>query len=632
MDRKPTYEELEQKVKELEQQVFERKLAEEGITQVKNELERTFNAVPDLITILDTGYRIVRVNEAMAERLGLRPDEAVGLTCYEHVHGTKEPPSFCPHSKLLATGQRYLEEIHEERLGGDFLVSVSPLHDAESRVVGCVHIARDITERKKTEQALRESEETYRNLVRLSPDPIVIIQDGHHKLFSSAFTRLFGYTQQDLDNGLDVLDLIQEDYNEAVLMRLKDRFAGKEVPKILRVDMIAKNGKIIPCESSGVLIQYGGQPAILVIIRDITERKEIEEKMIIFQKFAEASEQGLGMADLTGDITYVNPALCRQLGEKKPEDAVGKNVRLYYPEDHRKKLENESLPMVMEKGHWTGELDLLSIQGKITHTIQSIFLIRDKTEKPFCTANVITDITEHKQLDKVLMHREKLKTLGAIAGEVAHEIRNPLTSIGGFAQRLKQKYPDSHECDIILNETQRLENILSRIRNYLEPVEIYPKECAINAIITSCVHLLSPETDSRQVTCALDLSTDLAAVYVDPGILSQIFINLIRNATEAMEEGGTLFIKTFENDQDLHIEFKNQVSDSKYEDPETLFMPFAEGGKNIGLPLCYRLLKDMGGLLSFVQEQDFIRFTVSLPKTVKPDPLFLHEPLGLTQK
>ena len=228
--------------------------------------------------------------------------------------------------------------------------------------------------------------------------------------------------------------------------------------------------------------------------------------------------------------------------------------------------------------------------------------------------------TEHKQLDKILIHREKLKTLGAIAGEVAHEIRNPLTSLGGFAQRLKKKYPDSYECDIIINETQRLENILSRIRNYLEPVEIYPKKCPINAIITSCVDLLSPETESREAKFILDLDTKLPVGYADPGILAQIIINLIRNATEAVTKGGTVFIRNYEGDQDLHIEFKNRVLDLKYEDPETIFMPFAEGGKSFGLPLCYRLLKDMGGLLSFVQDQDFMVFTVSLPKSVLPRP------------
>ena len=744
MDRKPTYEELEIKFKELQEQTYQYKRTEAVMEQAKSEWERTFNAVPNLIMILDNEYRIVRVNEAMADRLGVTVEEASGLLCYEHVHGLKAPPPFCPHSDLLADGQRRLMEVYEKRLGGHFLVSISPLHDSEGGLVGSVYVAHDITrqkgtekalmeseerfrelaellpqpvfeldpegfltyanhsgfeafgytqeeldqgvhalqlfhpeerqrveqnikkrlaginfedheyiglrkdgstfpvlsytspiirdgktvglrgivlditERKEAETALRESEEKYRSLVSLSPDPIVIVQDGLHQMVSSAFTELLGYTQQDVDNGLGVLEVIHPDYKETVRNRLTDRFSGKKSPRTLRVDMVAKDGRIVPCESSGVLIQYSGRPAILVIIRDITERKQIEERMIIFQKFAEASEQGLGMADLNGDITYTNPALCRQLGEKNPEDAIGKNVRIYYPDGQRQALENEILPAVIEKGHWTGELDLISIMGKVTHTIQSIFLIRDKAKKPFCVANVITDITEHKKLDKVLIHREKLKTLGAIAGEVAHEIRNPLTSLGGFAQRLKKKYPDSYECDIIINETQRLENILSRIRNYLEPVDIYPKECSINAIITSCVHLLSPETESREVKCVLDLDHELPIAYADPGILAQIIINLIRNATEAAEKGEILFIRSYKSGQDLYIEFKNRVLELKHEDPETLFMPFADGGKSVGLPLCYRLLKDMGGLLSFVRDEDFMVFTVSLPRTLQP--------------
>ena len=617
MDRKPTYEELKQKLKDSEKEALESKRTLEAIRQSKNELERTLNAIPDMIMILDNGYRIVRVNEAMAERLGLTPDEAVGLLCYEHFHGTKEPPSYCPHAKFLADGRTHIEEVNAERFGGDFLVSVSPIHDPEGHLAGSVCVAHDITQRKQAEEALRESEEKYRSLVSLSPDPIFIVQDGRHQMVSPAFTKLFGYTQQDLAD-VDALELIHEDYKESVRKRLEDRFAGKEIPRNLLIDMIAKDGRIVPCESSGELIQYSGRPAILVIIRDITERKKIEEKIIIFQKFAEASKQGLGMADLNGNTTYINPALGRLLGAKNPEDAIGKNVRLFYTEKHLQKLENESLPMVREQGHWTGELDFLSIQGKITHTIQSIFLIRDKTEKPFCIANVITDITEHKQLEKVLIHREKLKTLGAIAAELAHEIRNPLTSLGGFALRLKKKYPDSYECDIIINETHRLENILSRISHYLEPVDIYPKECSINAIITDCVHLLSPETESRQVKSVLDLDTEIPAAYADPGILAQIIINLIRNTTEVAEKGGTLFIRSFEDGQNLCIEFKSQALDLKNEDPETLFMPFAEGGNSVGLPLCHRLLEDMGGHLSFVQDQDYIVFTVSLPKTGQP--------------
>jgi PAS domain S-box-containing protein len=227
------------------------------------------------------------------------------------------------------------------------------------------------------------------------------------------------------------------------------------------------------------------------------------------------------------------------------------------------------------------------------------------------------EMKERKRLEKALMQREKLKTLGAVASEVAHEIRNPLVSIGGFAKRLKQKFPDSLECDIILTESQRLEGILSRIRSYLEPIEIHPQECSVNTIIAECLNLLSPEMEQRQVTGQLDLAPGLQNACTDPEILAQIFINLIRNITEAMDEGGTLLVKTFESDQDLHIEFKNQSPGLKIEDSETLFMPFAEGSQSMGIPLCYRLLKDMGGLLYFTQEKDYMVLTVSLSKKIE---------------
>ena len=622
---KPTYEELEQRIKELEKEAFKRKQAEEALRQSEEKYRELVESANSIILKMDKKGNVTLFNEFAQRFFGYRKEEIIGRNVVGTIIREKSSNGEDLAAMIEDIGmhpERYMNNENENMRKDGARVWVAwtnkPVTDERGRVTEILCVGNDITARKRSIEALSEDEELYRNLVRSSPDPIVIIQEGRHILFSSAFSDIFGYTQQDVDNGLSVLEVIHEDYKEAVRMRLEERFSGKAVPRSLRVDMVTKDGKTIPCESSGVLIQYGGRPAVLVIIRDISERKKIEEEIIIFQKFAEASEQGFGMADLTGDITYANPALCRLLGEKNPDEAIGKNVRRYYPEEHLKTLEEESLPTVMERGHWTGELDLLSKEGKITNAIQSIFLIRDKSEKPFCIANVITDITEHKQLDRILIHREKLKTLGAIAGEVAHEIRNPLVSIGGFAQRLKQKYPDSRECDIILNETQRLENILSRIRNYLEPVEIHPRECSINAIITSCVHLLSPETDSRQVTCALDLFKEMPPVYTDPGILAQVCINLIRNGTEATEKGGSLFISTFESDQDVQIEFKNKATGSKPADPETYFMPFAEGGSSIGLPLCYRLLKDMGGLLSFEQEKEFIVFTVSLPKKVQP--------------
>ena len=228
------------------------------------------------------------------------------------------------------------------------------------------------------------------------------------------------------------------------------------------------------------------------------------------------------------------------------------------------------------------------------------------------------EMEERERLANALRQNEKLNTLSTIAAEVAHEIRNPLLCIGGFARRLQKKFPDLQECDIILRESQRLEKILSRIGDYLKPVEVRLRECSVNKIIAECVDLLFPEMERRRIKCRLNLDSGQSVIYVDPKISARIFINLIRNATEAMVKGGNLIIRTSESDQDIHIEFKNHPPGPPIKHPEALFMPFAEGGQSIGLPICYRLLKDMGGLLSFAQNTVFQAFTVSLSKAVRP--------------
>lgn len=138
------------------------KLAEEAQRRATEEWERTFASVPALISIIDNRQRILRVNEAMARRLGCKPEECVGLTCYEAIHGTSVPPEFCPHSKTIRDGGEHVEELRMERFDGDFQVATTPLRDKKGERIGSIHIAHDITERKRMEIALRESEQRVR--------------------------------------------------------------------------------------------------------------------------------------------------------------------------------------------------------------------------------------------------------------------------------------------------------------------------------------------------------------------------------------------------------------------------------------------------------------------------------------
>jgi PAS domain S-box-containing protein len=139
----------------LARDITTRKVAEDALRQAKEEWEMTFDSVPDLIAILDKHHRIVRANRATVERLGSFDSACVGANCFALVHGTEAPPQYCPFVKTLADGKEHQAEFHDPHLGGDFLVSTTPLFNAQGELTGIVHVARDVTEHKRIEKERR---------------------------------------------------------------------------------------------------------------------------------------------------------------------------------------------------------------------------------------------------------------------------------------------------------------------------------------------------------------------------------------------------------------------------------------------------------------------------------------------
>lgn len=265
---------------------------------------------------------------------------------------------------------------------------------------------------------------------------------------------------------------------------------------------------------------------------------------------------------------------------------------------------------------FSAECRLLHKDGHLIHAmVRSIALTRVEEDTEINRLQgMVIDITDRVFLEKAVVQKEKLRILDSIASEVAHEIRNPLVSIGGFARRLRKSFPELPEGDIILQESQRLEKLLQRIADYLKPVEVNYQECSINRVVTDCVEMLVSEMEPEGFNYQLHLDPSLSVVSIDKDILERIFIDLIRNGEKEMGKEGTLHISTFESDRNLHIEFKNRYQRTQAEDAEPFFMPFNDGAQRIGLPISYRLLKNMGGLLSFSQRDNDMVFTVTLPK------------------
>ncbi len=144
--------ELLQHNRMLEKEMKERQAQEALVLRAKQEWERTVDAMPDMIAIVDTEYNIVRVNKAMLDKTGSFYPELLGSKCYLWMHDRDTPPDYCAHSELLQNGRRCQSEIYEERLGGHCEVIVTPYYDPDGSFAGSVHIVRDINEQKKAEQ------------------------------------------------------------------------------------------------------------------------------------------------------------------------------------------------------------------------------------------------------------------------------------------------------------------------------------------------------------------------------------------------------------------------------------------------------------------------------------------------
>ncbi len=141
--------------------------AEREVIRTKDELERIFNATPDMMSIIDCEYRIIRTNRAMANRFGTTPDDCVGKQCFRFFHGTDEPPSLCPFLKLQQEGIEHTLELREDWLDGDFIVSVFPLKGQSGNGQSCVHLVRDVTEKKRTEKRKEEMKNRERRAEQL---------------------------------------------------------------------------------------------------------------------------------------------------------------------------------------------------------------------------------------------------------------------------------------------------------------------------------------------------------------------------------------------------------------------------------------------------------------------------------
>ncbi|MCY2929824.1 MAG: sigma 54-interacting transcriptional regulator [Planctomycetota bacterium] len=258
--------------------VTEQREAQEAVVLAKQRWERTFDAVPDLIAILDDNYRIVQANKAMADKLGCTAADCVGQFCYKAVHGTDVPPSFCPHTQLMKDGVGHMEEVTDERLGGTFLVTVSPMHDAEGKLVGCVHVARDVTKQKQAEEQRRFRD----RMIASSVNPIATTDlEGSLTYVNESFLRLWGIPDRAAAMGRAVGELIRMAPEARGALREKGAWSG-------RVAGLGKDATPLDLQlsASRVSDEQGRPLCVAYSFANVTEVSQLRRRLRAEQSFA----------------------------------------------------------------------------------------------------------------------------------------------------------------------------------------------------------------------------------------------------------------------------------------------------------------------------------------------------------
>jgi PAS domain S-box-containing protein len=261
--------------------ITERVAAENQLLMSNREWRNTFDAIPDLIAIIDTNYRIIRANAAMTAALKVNGEDRPGVLCYQAFHGVDAPPAECPHRRLMTDGQGHCSANFEKRLGGWYQITATPIFDEAGSLVGSVLVAHDVSEAREREQKLLLSEAKYRQLHESLMDAYAKTDLRGNIIDSNElFRELLGYSCEELA-ALTYAELTPASWHAMEVRLVEEQILGRGYSDVYQKEYITKSGGIVPVELRAFLLrdQNGHPEAMWAIIRDISVSKKIQEEM-----------------------------------------------------------------------------------------------------------------------------------------------------------------------------------------------------------------------------------------------------------------------------------------------------------------------------------------------------------------
>ncbi|WP_274652436.1 PAS domain-containing sensor histidine kinase [Paenibacillus humicola] len=459
-------------------------------------------------------------------------------------------------------------------------------------------------------------------LLEQSLTGIFLSRQGKVLYLNSRLANMFGYTQEEMMRA-EPMHLVHPEDRGLVVLEMQRRMEGEKGTSPFWIRGIRKDGTYFYYEIHAQKIIYKGAPALLGTVLDMTSKIQADElgheNDLRYQRLITYLPEPIFVHD-GASLLYVNRAGIKLLGSAEAESILTRPYLDFIHPDSRNAIRQQiDQAMASDEPFGFIEAKLINLDGSVIDAECSSIRIHNFLGRPHVVQTVFRDITGRKREEEALIKSEKLSVAGQMAAGIAHEIRNPLTSLKGFSQFLKKKIDGYHSYfDIMLTELDRINSIVQEFMALAKPQASRFENCEIVQVVKGVITLLETQAVMNNVQIEMEVKDRLPLVYCDENQLKQVFINLLKNAIEAMPSGGQVHIVLRSSGfGKIAVSIQDYGEGIAKDRLELLGGPFyttKSSGTGLGLMICNRIINAHQGELRFESEPGFgTTVTVVLP-------------------
>jgi PAS domain S-box-containing protein len=606
--------------------ITDSKKAKKALEEEKSRLQSILNSIEYGLSIQDRNYNVLFQN---MHHIKLRKP-AQGEKCYKVYEYSDSVCDGCPVKMAFEDGRTHISERIVKEPSGEqafFDITASPIIDSDGNITSCMEIVRNVTDRKRVESALADSEAKYRTVVESSLVGVYIIQDGLFRFVNQRWCDIYGYSREEAVDRLDPVDLTPEEDRDRVRENIRKRISGEVKTLEYDIRAIRKSGDIIHIRILGSTMTYRGRPAISGTIIDITEQVRMEETLRAGEaKMRSIVENiGIGVALISPDMKILE--MNQRLREWTSETDYGGHACYHIIIDPACQGACQDCPVI--KTFADGHVHESDIQKNQDGSVRTLRIrsspVHNAKGEITAVIELIDDITERISLESQLQQSRKMESIGRLAGGVAHDFNNMLSVIMGYSDlallQVDERQPLHSRRRDIYNAAARSSEIVKQLLAFARKQTISPRTLDLNRTIEDLLKILH-KLIGEDIEISWNPGAGTGPVLMDPAQVEQITINLCVNARDAIRGTGRITIETAEAifDENYYgshpyiipgnytmLSVSDNGSGMDQETLNNIFEPFyttkdSGRGTGLGLATIYGIVKQNNGFINVYSE------------------------------